>query len=128
MKTGPFLHSLSMGVAGRAPPPAGPPPASASPSPAALAAAAAPSSSSGSTRKAKVTFEYNAAAGDELTLRVGEIVTFISEESEGWWKAELNGKRGLVPSNFLEEIKDDSGERDLTFSHSPIPLRKSTIY
>jgi len=31
-------------------------------------------------------------------------VTVLGEESEGWWKVELNGKKGIIPSNFVQEI------------------------
>ena len=90
-----------------------PPPVGASPAAAAAAAAPAPtptpapaaSSSSSSARRAKVTFDYTANDGDELSLRVGDIVVIISEESEGWWKAELNGRQGMMPSNFAEVIE-----------------------
>jgi len=92
----------------------GPPPVGASPA-AAAAAAAAPAptptpapaalSSSSSARRAKVTFDYTANDADELSLRVGDIVVVISEESEGWWKAELNGRQGMMPSNFAEIVE-----------------------
>jgi len=84
------------------------PPTLLSASPAAAAAAAPaprPAASSGSFRKAKVTFDYTASDGDELNLRVGDIVTIIAEESEGWWRAELNGRQGMMPSNFAEVIE-----------------------
>ena len=53
-----------------------------------------------SGHKAKVNVDYPASAVNELTLRVGDVVTIISEESEGWWKADLNGRQGMMPSNF----------------------------
>ncbi len=36
---------------------------------------------------------------DELTLRVGEIVTILRED-EGWWEGDLNGAVGVFPSNL----------------------------
>jgi len=52
-----------------------------------------------------VTFDYTASEVDELTLRVGDIVTVLEEESEGWWRAELNGRHGMIPSNFAQLLE-----------------------
>ena len=57
------------------------------------------------TKKAKCVFDYEAENDDELTLAEGDIVNITSQEDEGWWEGELNGKKGWFPSNFVEEIK-----------------------
>ena len=46
--------------------------------------------------KCRVTFEYNATTGDELTLVVGDIVTILNKncEDDGWWEGEIIGKDG----------------------------------
>ena len=63
-------------------------------------------------RTARVTFSYNAEDEDELTLEVGDIIKNIVDAETGWWEGELNGKRGLFPNNFVEEITgSDSGEK-----------------
>jgi len=42
----------------------------------------------------------------ELPFRVGDIITVIGEmDEDGFFMAELKGKRGLVPSNFLQPIQ-----------------------
>ena len=41
---------------------------------------------------------------DELAFNVGDIITLISKEEEAWWKGELDGKQGVFPSNYVEEI------------------------
>jgi SH3 domain-containing kinase-binding protein 1 len=56
---------------------------------------------------AKCVFEYEAENEDELSLKEGDIVTVTSQEDDGWWEGELNGKSGMFPSNFVEELPDD---------------------
>jgi len=56
--------------------------------------------------KARVLFDYKKAADDELTLTANEIVTILDKnvEDEGWWRGELNGRIGVFPDNYVEEI------------------------
>lgn len=56
--------------------------------------------------KARVLFDYKKSADDELTLTVNDIVTVLDKnlEDEGWWKGELNGRIGVFPDNYVEEI------------------------
>ena len=63
-------------------------------------------------RTARVTFSYNAEDEDELTLKVGDIIENIADWETGWWDGELNGKKGVFPNNFVEELTGcDSGEK-----------------
>eukprot|EP00301_Raphidiophrys_heterophryoidea_P020132 c4909_g1_i1.p1 GENE.c4909_g1_i1~~c4909_g1_i1.p1 ORF type:complete len:246 (+),score=45.18 c4909_g1_i1:405-1142(+) len=53
-------------------------------------------------------FKFVAEDDDELDLARGEIVTIVEpSEMEGWWigRAE-NGKRGLIPFNYLQSIEE----------------------
>ena len=54
--------------------------------------------------RAKVTFDYEPENPDELKLTVGDILTVIKKEEEGWWEGDLNGKTGMFPSNFVEVL------------------------
>ena len=49
-----------------------------------------------------VEFEYTAKEEDELSLKVGDIVTNVDKTDGGWWEGELNGKRGVFPDNFVK--------------------------
>ena len=41
----------------------------------------------------------------ELSFRQGDIITVFGEmDEDGFYMGELNGQRGLVPSNFLQVI------------------------
>ncbi|VDN43288.1 unnamed protein product, partial [Gongylonema pulchrum] len=56
----------------------------------------------------RVLFTYTPSHEDELALReVGQIVAVISEVTEdpGWLLAEIDGKRGLIPDNFVEILR-----------------------
>jgi len=55
-------------------------------------------------KKVKVLYEYDAQDTIELTIKENDIILVVKEDSSGWWKGELNGKVGLFPSNFIEEI------------------------
>lgn len=60
--------------------------------------------------KARVLFEYKKAADDELTLNVNDIITILDKnlEDEGWWKGEVNGRIGVFPDNYVEEIPNSA--------------------
>lgn len=57
---------------------------------------------------ARVLFTYSPKHDDELPLReVGQIVGIVSKSSEdpGWLVAEIDGRQGLIPDNFVEILK-----------------------
>lgn len=50
-------------------------------------------------------FDYEASCKDELTLRKGDLVEVLSQDSEisgdeGWWAGKVNNKVGIFPSNY----------------------------
>ena len=47
-------------------------------------------------------YEYKAEQEDELTLKVGDIITGVLTADGGWWEGELNGKKGMFPENFVK--------------------------
>ncbi|VDK79191.1 unnamed protein product [Litomosoides sigmodontis] len=58
--------------------------------------------------RARVLFTYSPKHDDELPLReVGQIVGIVSKSSEdpGWLVAEVDGRQGLIPDNFVEILK-----------------------
>jgi len=96
-------------------------------------------SSSADLPRYKVSFDYGASNGDELSLKKDEIITvsilfsslfssvnfqITKKETldEGWWEARnANGQFGLIPTNFLDlknpivktESNDFAKKRDL---------------
>lgn len=41
---------------------------------------------------------------DEISFDPDDIIENIELVDEGWWIGECHGKRGLFPSNYVEEI------------------------
>ncbi|CAM5172562.1 unnamed protein product, partial [Eretmochelys imbricata] len=51
-------------------------------------------------------FDYEAAAEEELTLRRGDLVEVLSQDStvsgdEGWWTGKIEGKVGVFPCDYV---------------------------
>lgn len=57
-------------------------------------------------RRVKVLFSYAPEQEDELALDIGDVLEFLEEVEEGWWRGRLNGKEGIFPSNFVKEIDE----------------------
>ena len=53
-------------------------------------------------------FSYTADNNDELSLQLNDTVEIIDEEEEGWFRGRLNGKEGVFPSNFVEELPPET--------------------
>ena len=49
-----------------------------------------------------MTYDYDATQPDELTIKVGDIISDVKKVPGGWWEGMLNGKRGVFPDNFVE--------------------------
>ncbi|XP_033847412.1 GRB2-related adapter protein-like [Periophthalmus magnuspinnatus] len=46
-------------------------------------------------------FTYSAAQPDEVSFNKGEVVKVTDMEDESWFTAEVQGKRGYVPENYI---------------------------
>nr|XP_060617679.1 mitogen-activated protein kinase kinase kinase 9 isoform X2 [Anolis sagrei ordinatus] len=58
-------------------------------------------------------FEYEACGEDELSLRPGDVVRVLSQDSqvsgdEGWWTGQIDQRVGIFPSNY---VTTSSGSR-----------------
>ncbi|KAL8767505.1 MAG: hypothetical protein Q9209_006012 [Squamulea sp. 1 TL-2023] len=54
---------------------------------------------------ARALYLYNAAIPEELSFAKGDVLAVLNMQDDGWWEAEVTGKRGgpgLVPSNYLQ--------------------------
>ncbi|KAI2804907.1 hypothetical protein RDWZM_008181 [Blomia tropicalis] len=52
--------------------------------------------------------EFNATAEDELSFRRGDILKVLNiEDDTNWYRAELDSREGLIPSNYIEMKNND---------------------
>lgn len=52
--------------------------------------------------------DFNATADDELSFRKGQVLKVLNMEDDmNWYRAELDSKEGLIPSNYIEMKKHD---------------------
>ncbi|XP_061401338.1 serine-rich adhesin for platelets [Musca vetustissima] len=58
-----------------------------------------------SNRRCKVIYSYTQVNDDELSLAVGDVIEFLGEVEEGWWRGRLNNRIGVFPSNFVKVIE-----------------------
>uniref|UniRef100_A0A914V7J0 SH3 domain-containing protein n=1 Tax=Plectus sambesii TaxID=2011161 RepID=A0A914V7J0_9BILA len=58
--------------------------------------------------EAEAEHDFSATADDELTFRKGQILKILNkDEDPNWYKAELDGAEGFVPSNYIK-LRDHS--------------------
>lgn len=54
----------------------------------------------------RASYRYDATEAKELSFREGDIITLLfkpeGSEGAGWWKGEVNGRKGFFPSTFVE--------------------------
>jgi hypothetical protein len=55
--------------------------------------------------QAKALYDFDAENQDELSFREGDMLNIMEQADPNWWEAELNGRRGKVPTNYLEVMK-----------------------
>jgi hypothetical protein len=63
-------------------------------------------------KKCRVLFSYQPKHEDELELKSDDVVDFLTEVEDGWWKGRLRGRVGVFPSNFVEMLKNTTTEAD----------------
>jgi len=72
--------------------------------PTAATADEAPAASKDEKPQFRALYSYAGQHDDELPFNAGDIISLISKEEEAWWKGELDGRIGVFPSNYVEEI------------------------
>jgi len=53
--------------------------------------------------KATALYDYSATSSEELSFRTGDQITILKKDDSGWWEGELNGQKGWVPANYMQE-------------------------
>lgn len=55
-------------------------------------------------RQARALYEYEATNENELSFPEGAILNIQEKDDSGWWFAELGGKTGFIPNNYVEVV------------------------
>ena len=77
----------------------------------------------------KVQYDYDAQDSDDLTIRVGDIISVCKVYNGGWMEGELNGERGMFPGNYVskkETIPEIFSEYFVTKTETIPPLSGNT--
>jgi len=87
---------------------------------------ALPPSSLGVARPAggvrvRAKWAFTAEREGELSMSVGDILPIIDQTNQNWWMAELNGKRGVVPANYVEVLPEEPALPDEPPAPTPLP-------
>jgi len=53
--------------------------------------------------RARALYQFDAENSNELSFRPNDILNIITQQGD-WWTAELNGRQGIVPSNYVQLI------------------------
>ena len=57
----------------------------------------------GSTaQSATALYDYDATSAEEISFKEGSVLSIVDASEVDWWKAEKDGKIGLVPATYLE--------------------------
>ncbi|KAF7212991.1 transcript variant X3 [Nothobranchius furzeri] len=64
----------------------------------------APNGAAGGER-ARALYSYTSDCEEELSIRVGDIITNLESVDEEWFLGDLRGKRALVPKNYVKVLK-----------------------
>ncbi|XP_038569042.1 SH3 domain-containing protein 19 isoform X1 [Micropterus salmoides] len=55
--------------------------------------------------RARARFDFESDCDEELSLKVGDIITNLESIDEEWFLGDLRGKRALVPKNYVEVLE-----------------------
>uniref|UniRef100_A0A673I8F5 Intersectin-2-like n=1 Tax=Sinocyclocheilus rhinocerous TaxID=307959 RepID=A0A673I8F5_9TELE len=53
-------------------------------------------------------YDYTAANEDELSFSKSQVINVLDKSDPDWWKGELNGVTGLIPTNYVKMTTSDS--------------------
>lgn len=56
-------------------------------------------------QQVKALYTYKGKSARELPIRRGDILVLLNSANKDWWKVELDGKQGFVPSSYVRKIE-----------------------
>eukprot|EP01104_Vermistella_antarctica_P018073 TRINITY_DN6583_c0_g1_i1.p1 TRINITY_DN6583_c0_g1~~TRINITY_DN6583_c0_g1_i1.p1 ORF type:complete len:1214 (+),score=376.93 TRINITY_DN6583_c0_g1_i1:263-3904(+) len=70
---------------------------------------AAPRSATPPKPQCKALYDFDAENPDELDFKEGSIIVILDKADQDWWKGALNGKQGIFPKTYVQEIAPPAG-------------------
>lgn len=64
-----------------------------------------PARGGGGGKKARGLFDFVAQEPNELSFKFNDVI-IIHTQNGDWWEGELNGRRGLLPSNYVQLLTE----------------------
>jgi len=61
-----------------------------------------PGESSSPAVKVKALYDYDATNDTELSFKENDLLSISEQDESGWWFAEIGGKGGFIPRNYVE--------------------------
>lgn len=52
-------------------------------------------------KRAVALYDFNAQETNELGFKVNDVITILTMNGD-WWEGELNGRKGLLPNNYVK--------------------------
>ena len=49
-------------------------------------------------------YDYDAVQNDELTIKAGDVINLSEKQDSDWWFGELNGRTGIFPAMYVQEM------------------------
>ena len=49
-------------------------------------------------------YDYDAVQDDELTIKAGDVINLSEKQDSDWWYGELNGRTGIFPAMYVQEM------------------------
>jgi hypothetical protein len=76
------------------------------------------------TGRGLVLFDYESEIEGELNIKEGDILEILESINDGWSLVKLHGKKGLVPSNYINEIYEEVEEKKILLKNNIINKSK----
>ncbi|KAL0967131.1 hypothetical protein UPYG_G00248170 [Umbra pygmaea] len=63
-------------------------------------------------------YDYKAANQDEMSFFKGELINVLDKDNPDWWKGEVNGVTGLLPTNYVTMTTDSDPAQQCSLTPS----------
>jgi len=63
--------------------------------------------------KAVALFDCEAEEPTDLGFVEGDVLDILDDSDPGWWEASMNGISGIIPSNYVHQLKEGESPADV---------------